>query len=102
MPVSTPQSHICCYSHVQTIVVLRSVSSSFPGCGLRSPSSRVVGGSNARQGSWPWQVELLQLKDTTFSHKCGGTLICNQWVVTAAHCVFMSPDASKYKVVLGK
>jgi len=73
-------------------------------CGLRNPLSRIVGGEHAKLGSWPWQVELLMLKGDkkTFAHRCGGTLIDNEWVVTAAHCVFMYPYPTHYKVVLGQ
>jgi len=69
-------------------------------CGLRNSVSRIIGGSNALKGSWPWQAEILQFPERR--HKCGGTLINVWWVVTAAHCVFMDPDPKQYKVVLGK
>lgn len=73
-------------------------------CGLRNPLSRIVGGEHAKLGLWPWQVELLVLQDDkkTFAHRCGGTLIDSEWVVTAAHCVFMYPYPSHYKAVLGQ
>lgn len=73
-------------------------------CGLRNPSSRVVGGAHAQHGSWPWQVELLMSREedmASYKHRCGGTLIDPQWVVTAAHCVFMFPTPNHYKVVSG-
>ena len=37
-------------------------------------------------GAWPWQVRLFESHDPD-SGFCGGSLISNQWVLTAAHCV---------------
>ena len=45
--------------------------------------SRVVGGNDAAQGDWPWQVGLTRSYSKPF---CGGSLINKQWVVTANHC----------------
>ncbi|ETE63056.1 Transmembrane protease serine 11E, partial [Ophiophagus hannah] len=54
------------------------------GCGTRLDRSveRIYGGTIAGEGEWPWQASL-QLNGV---HRCGATLISNNWLVTAAHC----------------
>ncbi|XP_055327372.1 transmembrane protease serine 9-like [Paramacrobiotus metropolitanus] len=53
---------------------------------------KIVGGTVAEKGSWPWQIHLARtvsflglFNTTTFG--CGGTIIDQQWIITAAHCV---------------
>ncbi|XP_041983315.1 serine protease filzig [Aricia agestis] len=59
-------------------------------CGVRPliKSGRIVGGKNANFGEWPWQV---LVRESTWlglftKNKCGGVLITNRYVTTAAHC----------------
>ena len=59
----------------------------------------IVGGSPAADGAWPWQVRLLDSMDPQ-SGFCGGSLISNQWVLTAAHCVVMD-DGPIDSVIVG-
>lgn len=48
-----------------------------------APPVRIVGGSTASANQFPYQVALLRQG----SLSCGGSLITNKWVLTAAHCV---------------
>jgi len=56
-------------------------------CGVVNPDNgwRITSGSPAAPGQFPWQVSL----HFTGQHVCGGTLINEDTIVTAAHCVGM-------------
>ncbi|OCT61944.1 hypothetical protein XELAEV_18047977mg, partial [Xenopus laevis] len=54
-------------------------------CGKTWVQGRILGAETAREGEWPWQVNVHRPGDDPF---CGGTLISSKWVVTAAHCVY--------------
>ncbi|XP_051692188.2 serine protease 27 isoform X1 [Oryctolagus cuniculus] len=66
-------------------------------CGRPRMLNRMVGGQDALAGEWPWQVSIQR----NGSHFCGGSLISEQWVLTAAHCFPDTSDTSLYWVLLG-
>ncbi|XP_042665686.1 enteropeptidase isoform X2 [Centrocercus urophasianus] len=71
-------------------------------CGKRleieNKGTRIVGGSDARREAWPWIVSL------RFNSRpvCGASLVNEEWLVTAAHCVYgRQLQPSTWKAVLG-
>ncbi|XP_077973721.1 transmembrane protease serine 9-like isoform X1 [Styela clava] len=58
----------------------------------------VIGGHDVIQGSWPWQIGLFRLTETGWRFTCGGTLISEYWVLSAAHCLSFSEI---YQVAIG-
>ncbi len=61
----------------------------------------IVGGQPAAVGAWPWQAMV-----RSGPYLCGGSLIAQEWVITAAHCLFDSEGnavpASAVTVILGE
>ena len=57
-------------------------------CGRSQQRNRIVGGQEARQGAWPWAVILGRSRafGGGFQVMCGGTLLDEDTILTAAHC----------------
>ncbi|XP_030634808.1 transmembrane protease serine 3 [Chanos chanos] len=67
-------------------------------CGSRPQfRARIVGGNVSRPGQFPWQVSLHYQSQ----HLCGGSIISNRWVLTAAHCVYGFSDPASWAVHAG-
>lgn len=51
---------------------------------IQNNGTRIVGGNDARREAWPWIVSL----HFNFQPVCGASLVSDEWLVTAAHCVY--------------
>ncbi|XP_035660370.1 coagulation factor VII-like [Branchiostoma floridae] len=74
-------------------------------CGIPSippaATGKIHGGVESTAFSWPWQVSL-RLVNAGGIHVCGGSLISDQWVLTAAHCLDEGNEhTTHWKVKLG-
>jgi len=89
------QARICCQGMPVT-----TGSTNFPReCGKQQYQplrQRIIGGLHAQANSWPWQI---LLRGT--NNMCGGALIDEQHVLTAAHCINTPVQAANYKVYIG-
>jgi hypothetical protein len=73
-----------------------------------SAATRIVGGEIAPEGRWTWQVYIeipfvARAGGATNTGNCGGSIIAERWVLSAAHCFFgnkeWARDTSKPIVV---
>lgn len=48
--------------------------------------NRIVGGEPASSGQFPWQVGITYTRNDGALFFCGGALVSEQFVLTAAHC----------------
>ena len=49
--------------------------------GIRSASPKITGGTSTVISEFPWQVYYI-----SGGFRCGGSIISNKWILTAAHC----------------
>lgn len=55
----------------------------------RSRKGRIIMGRETEEGEFPWQASLQLLHPVLgfIGHWCGGVLIDQNWILSAAHCV---------------
>ena len=60
------------------------------GCGQSDMGNvRIVNGKDAKVGAYPWMVSILNAGDSW----CGGSILNENWVVTAGHCFMKYLDS---------
>uniref|UniRef100_A0ACB8EV57 Uncharacterized protein n=2 Tax=Sphaerodactylus townsendi TaxID=933632 RepID=A0ACB8EV57_9SAUR len=66
-------------------------------CGKQGSMDRIIGGNDSKKGEWPWQVSIKMNGE----HHCGGSLVTDQWIITASHCFKLFSEPSNFSVLLG-
>ncbi|XP_076802594.1 uncharacterized protein LOC143446719 [Clavelina lepadiformis] len=85
----------------------------YPGSTLKPPTAdspkKIVGGTRAHPFSHPWTAMILKSEGRR-TFLCGAAIICQHWIVTAAHCLNRQSvpsetpdlDAGFYKIYVGR
>ena len=85
------------------VTVLCSIGSqagNHPECGLKralvppyeAVQSRIIGGQEAIPHEFPWQIYYTYDAGKDRAWSCGGSILNEEWILTAAHCVFDESD----------
>jgi secreted trypsin-like serine protease len=61
--------------------------------------TKIVGGESAASQTWGWAASLRYT--STNSHFCGGSIISDSYILTAAHCTIGLASASSVRVYVG-
>lgn len=62
---------------------------------------RIVGGEDVDIKDYPWQVSMQLQPQFGGSHFCGGTIVDEEWVITAAHCLVFEQNGNDFYLTPG-
>ncbi|XP_040831049.1 serine protease 38 [Ochotona curzoniae] len=66
-------------------------------CGRRAVQGKVLGGTPATESRWPWQVSV----HYAGFHICGGSILSEYWVLSAAHCFYREKNIKTFDLYVG-
>lgn len=65
-------------------------------------SPLIVGGVNAIPGEFPFIASMQWVVLGISTHICGGSILNNVWVLSAAHCFTETPSLGRLDILVGK
>ncbi|XP_055422445.1 serine protease 38 isoform X2 [Bubalus kerabau] len=68
-----------------------------PACGQRHVQGKILGGVDALEGKWPWQASV----HFVGFHICGGSIIDEYWILSAAHCFDRNRNTEAFDMYVG-
>jgi len=74
---------ICCKTIYYLVFYIPILSFRSPGNSL----SRIINGQDSSIADHPHQISLQYLSGGQWYHICGGSILAETWIITAAHCV---------------
>ncbi|XP_057369715.1 trypsin-1-like [Daphnia carinata] len=94
---------VCAFAAPQRMVLSRLPSSVIlNGKYLLIPDNKIVGGTEVVPNSLPFQISLQRRYFSGFSHSCGGSILNENTILNAAHCVEGINDVTIFRVVAGE
>ncbi|CAG7822946.1 unnamed protein product [Allacma fusca] len=74
-------------------------------CGQSNNNNKIVGGQESAPNAWPWMAAIVNVDSNGQNPliRCGGSLINNRYILTAAHCIpaVEAEGMENYRVILG-
>lgn len=64
-------------------------------------SNRIIGGVDALAGEFPYIVSIHWVFLTISTHMCGGSILGQNYVLTAAHCITEAPSTGRFEIRSG-
>lgn len=61
----------------------------------------IFGGKKAMENQFPFLVSLRVLKNGTYKHDCGASILSDRFLVTAAHCHKSKLTSNDYRISIG-
>nr|AUI10830.1 putative PQM protease precursor [Peucetia striata] len=66
-----------------------------------APQGRIVNGTVTTHGKFPWMVSIHERIKSGFRQACGGAILNENWIVSAAHCFDKPIVLEDYEVYVG-